>query len=420
VNRIRTATPGDAEAVGLVTQGAFGGSHGEWVAETCRLAPEAWRVLEHNGRVVSVCQVQIHGIRVGRYEINKGDVGHVSTLPEFQGRGFGSELMRDTVGYLKEAGCQVGRLGGLIAFYSRFGWVPFPRRYYEFPIEPARAGAKTLQPDEYLQPPEGFRGSVVPLDPVRHHEGRACLHEAFNRNRTGSIAISWGPPPPRDTAEPDTTGLRLACEIEGELAGYIFAFERPQDHTAFEAQVEIGETAFDYRKPEALGALVAQVLRVAYERGAKRVTGRLPFDERVESALRAAGVAFHLVEIHTAPASNMIRIVDLLGLLKRIAPELEARLAASAVAEWNGEIAFCLDGGQSATIESKGGSLGVWDWTPGEFRVDLDQATLLKLVLGLRSFSECAQVHAVSDARAATEVCNALFPRQPTASGVWG
>jgi hypothetical protein len=282
---------------------------------------------------------------------------------------------------------------------------------------------------------------------VRHYEGRARLHEAFNRDRTGSAVVSFGAPPQRHEAKPDDTGLRLACEIGGELAGYTFAFARPADHTAFEAQVEIGETAFDYDKPEALGALVAQVLRVAHGRGAKRVTGRLPFDERVESALRAAGIPYHLVEIHTAPASNMVRIVDLLGMLEGIAPELEARLAGSAVAGWNGEIAFCVgeaagamngaitccgrdesrpyaEGGgpgrQTAVLAVKDGSVGVWDWTPGEFRVDLDQATMVKLVLGLRSFSECAAIRTVGDPRTTREVCNALFPRQATASGVWG
>ena len=420
MNCVRTAVSADAEAVATVTQEAFGGSHGEWVAQACRATPGEWRVLEHAGRIVSICRVQIHGIRVGRCEINKGDVGHVSTLPEFQGRGFGSELMRDTVAYLKEAHCQIGRLGGLIAFYSRFGWVPFPRRYYEFPLEAVRGGVQTLQPDEYLQPPKGFRGRIVPYDPARHHDGRVRLHEALNRTRSGSIVIAWGPAPSGGKADPDTTGLRLACEIEGEVAGYVFAFERPADHTAFEAQVEIGETAFDYEHPEALGALIAQVLRVAHERGAKRATGRLPFDERVESALRAAGVPYHLVEIHTAPASNMIRIVDLLALLKRIAPELEARLAASAVAEWRGQIAFCLDDGQSAVVEARGGSMSVWDCTSGEFRVDLDQATMLKLVLGLRSFGECAVVKGDGDGRFAADACNVLFPRQAAACGVWG
>jgi len=276
------------------------------------------------------------------------------------------------------------------------------------------------EPVGFVLPSDGCRGRVAPFDPVRHHEGRVRLHEAFNRNRTGSAVVSFGEPPQRSEAQPDTTGLRLACEIRGELAGYVFAFARPADHTAFEAQVEIGETAYDFGKPEALGALVAQVLRVAHQQGARRATGRLPFDERVEQALRSAGIPFHLVEIHTAPASNMIRIVDLLGLLERIAPELEARLEASALADWHGEIAFCLEDEQTATLEIEGGRVAAWDWTPGELRVDLDQATILKLVLGLRSFSECANVQGVREAPTAREVCNALFPRQEAGSGVWG
>jgi len=415
LNCIRAAKAEEAEAVGEVIGGAFGESHREATVEGCRHAPGEWRVLEHDGRVVSACRVQVHRLRVGCCEISKGDVGHVGTLPEVQGRGFASELMRDTVGYLKEAGCQIGRLGGLIAFYSRFGWVPFPRRYYEFRLELAHAGVRTLQPDQYLLPPEGFRGRIVPFDPVRHHEGHVRLHEAFNRNRTGGLVVAFGEPPKAGEAKPDGTGLRLACEMEGRLVGYLFGFQRPARHTSFEAEAEIGEVAYEWEHPEALGALVMQALRVACRKGATRVTGRLPFDVRVEDALRDSGVPFFQVEIQTAPASNMIRIVDLPGLLQRIAPELEARLARSAAAGWSGEIGFCGEE-QTAVLEVRAGRAAAWDWTPGKLRVDADQATMLKLVLGLRSFGECVEL---ADPKA-QQVCEALFPRQATACGVWG
>jgi len=121
-------------------------------------------MLEHDGRIVSACRVQVHRLRVGCCEISKGDVGTWARLPEVQGRGFASELMRDTVGYLKEAGCQIGRLAGhrvLLAVRV----VPFPRRYYEFRLELAHAGVRTLQPDQYLLPPEGFRGGSCPSIP---------------------------------------------------------------------------------------------------------------------------------------------------------------------------------------------------------------------------------------------------------------
>ena len=75
---------------------------------------------------------------------------------------------------------------------------------------------------------------------------------------------------------------------------------------------------------------------------------------------------------------------------------------------------------QTASLEIKGGRVAAWDWAPGKLRVDLDQAAMLKLVLGLRSFSECADVQGLGEAAAAREVCNALFPRQAAGSGVWG
>lgn len=413
MNRVRTATADDASEVAEVIGGAFGGDHREMALAECRQAPEQWRVLEHAGRVVSACRIQSIGLQVGRSVIHKGDVGHVGTLPEVQGRGFASALMRDSVAYLKQAGCQIGRLGGLIPFYSRFGWAPFPRRYYEFRLEPTRAGVRTLEPDEYLQPAPGFRGRIVPFDPVRNHDARARLHDAFNRHRTGAPVVSFGSPPA--TALPDETGLRLVCELEGRVVAYLFGFQRPARHTSFEAEAEIGEIAFEWQHSEALGALVMQMLRTVYQRGATRVTGRLPFDVRVENALRDSGIGFFQVEIQTAPAGNMIRLVDLLGLLQRITPELEARLARSASPNWRGEIAFSVDE-QTAVLELKDGTVAAWDWTPGEHHITLDQAAMLKLVLGLRSFGECAQL---PDPHAHA-LCEALFPRQATACGAWG
>jgi hypothetical protein len=277
-----------------------------------------------------------------------------------------------------------------------------------------------MLPPEYLQPPAGFRGRVVLYDPVAHHAARARLHEEFDRERTGSAVVSFGDPPAAGAASPDRLALRFACELDGALVGYLFAWEREGDVTEFEAKVEIGECAYDLGCPGALGALMTVVLREAFARGAKRVTARLPFDDRVRAALRQAGVPFQCVELHSGLASNMIRVVDPPELLRRIAPELEARLAASPFAGWRGEVAFCLSGEPPIVLEVRRGSVGVWQQTPGAFRVDLDQAAMLSLVLGLRSFGECAAVRGHGDTRTAHAVCEALFPAQPTASGAWG
>lgn len=420
MRRIRSARVIDADAIANVLAAAFGGAHRAMALRSVRDAPDQWRVLEEDGRIVSACRLLIYRVRVGRAEINQGDLGMVCTDPDFQGRGLASELMRDMIEHMRERGCQFGRLGGLVRFYSRFGWVPFPRRYVEFPVESAKAGASMLQPSEYLRLPEEFGARILPYHPVEHHKARASLYDALNHNRTGSAAVVWGEPPKPGTAQADTTGLRFVCEIDGKIVGYLFAFERAADHTAFEAKVQLSEFAYDMARPEALGALLSHLLCEAHARGAERVTARMPFDAGVERAMSDGGVPFKWVELHSAPASNMITIVDLVGLLRRIVPELEARLSASLVADWRGELAICLPDERSATLEIRDGSVSVWDWVPGELRVDLSQATLLSLVLGLKGFDECARVRSERDTQLPTEVCRALFPRQPTASGVWG
>lgn len=420
MRRIRSARAIDADAVADVLAAAFGGAYRAMALQSVRDAPDQWRVLEEDSRIVSACRLLVYRVRVGRAEINQGDLGMVCTHPDFQGRGLASELMRDVIGHMRERGCQFGRLGGLVRFYSRFGWVPFPRRYVEFPVEPAKAGASVLQPNEYLRSPEEFGARIVPYHPVEHHAARARLYDAFNRNRTGSVAVTWGEPPKAGTAGPDTTGLRFVCEMDGEIVGYLFAFEREADHTAFEAKVQLNELAYDMARPEALRALLSHLLCEAHARGATRVTARMPFDAEIERAMSRAGIPFKWIELHSSPASNMITIVDLAELLRKIAPELEARLQVSSVSGWRGELAICLPGGQSATLEIRGGTVSVWEWVPGELRVDLDQATLLSLVLGLKAFGECALVPHEGDTPLPTEVCQVLFPRQPTASGVWG
>ncbi len=420
MRRIRCARAIDADAVATVLAAAYGKLDYDQALHFAREAPDAWRVLEENGRIVSVCRLWMHRVRVGRSEITQGDVGMVGTHPEFQGRGLASELMRDLVEHMRARDCQFGRLGGLVHFYSRFGWVPFPRRYVEFPVEPAKAGASILQPNEYLKSPDDFGARILPFDPVAHHEARARLYDTFNHNRTGSVVRTWGEPPSPGSAQPDTTGLRFVCEMDGEIVGYVFAFEREADHTAFEAKVQVNELAYDTLRPEALGALLSQLLCEAHARGAQRVTARMPFGPAIERAMCEGGIPFKWVELHSSPASNMILIVDPVALLRGMVPELEARLAASPVAGWTGELAFCLHGGRYAVLEIDRDSMSAWDLAPKQNLINVDQATMLTLALGLKGFEECAEVQCEGDWQTVREVCKALFPRQPVASGVWG
>lgn len=417
MSRIRTATKRDAASVAEVISGAYSPDKGAPAEEACRGNPEEWYVLEHEGAVASVCRVFVQALRVGKCAVDKADVGWVGTRPELQGQGLGSELMIGLNELLREAGCHIGRLGGLIRFYERFGWQPFPRRTVEFVLQPAKAGANVTWPDEHLTPPGGFGGAVVPYHSKKHYHARAKLYEEMRARRSGSVVVTWAERAPNDP--PDETGLRLACVDGGEVVGYLFAHERP-DAGPFDAKVEIGEWAYRRSKPEALAALLVQALREAYARGAETVVARMPFDSEMERAMVRAGVWFRWVELHSAPASNMIRVLNLGETLRAVCPELEDRLAASPVAKWAGEIALCLPGGECVVLEVGGGKVAAWDWAPGKIRVDLDQATMVSLLFGIKGLGECATVQAEDDSIEARAVCGALFPRCPTDSGAWG
>ena len=134
---IRCGTAGDAEDIFEVMAKAFRVEENSsrwhsWRSLATNQATQ-FRVLEIDGRIISVALISPQRLRVGRNcEIIKGDVGEVSTLPEFQGKGYGSALMRDVVEWMRKNNYDMSRLGGYAGFYSRFGYVPFPRRFVEF------------------------------------------------------------------------------------------------------------------------------------------------------------------------------------------------------------------------------------------------------------------------------------------------
>jgi len=86
-------------------------------------------------------------------------LGPISVLPEHQGRGLGSRLMREALRMLREQGAEGCELLGEPKFYGRFGF---------------RANPNLVLPDV---PPEYFQaiafGSSRP-------KGIVSYHEAFN------------------------------------------------------------------------------------------------------------------------------------------------------------------------------------------------------------------------------------------------
>jgi len=372
---------------------------------------QRFRVLEHEGRVIGVALITHERLCVGSCEIVKGDVGEVSILPEFQGKGYGSTLMRDVVQWMRDNNYDISRLGGYSIFYRRFGYVPFPRRLVEFPIEPANAGANIISVEERFRPPEGLPGKVRPYDASRDTVRRDELYQMFNRGRSGSIVRDFNPNAklPKKSSVPNP--LRIVYETNDIVEGYLSARNDGRS---------IGEVAFNPSCPDALVGLMKHILHIAAERGTNSVSSRLPFEPTVLSILTGANIAFNLIERQGGHASNMIQIVNLASLLNKITPELESRLSPTSVANWCGEIEIGFES-QCVGLRVDNGNITASVCVGNEvLHMQTDQGTLMKLLFGILSFEEADIFNRENITPSAVAVLSAWFPRQCTASGSWG
>ena len=424
----RQGRPADADAIFDVMVRAFkiDDSNPKYAKRKQDAAEHAgsYRVLELDGRVVSIVRILHHPMQVGRATIIKGDVGEVSTHPDFQGRGLMTEFMHDCVAWMRDNGYDISRLGGLVHFYSRFGYVPFPRRTIEFPLKPVRGGGRVQAPEEVLPPVDPSPGALRRYRAETDRPWRDWLSWHFNNRRTGAPAQGDEPPEPGPLApsQPETEEQLRAepwefvYERDGRIYGYLSAHENPEFEKYLQDKVGIGGAAFDLSEPRVAGVLVNHILHLALARGADSVNSRLPFDPKVYDSLIADKVRFRPIELHASFASNMIRVVNLESLLRNILPELHARLSAAGRSSWTGALGVTV-GGESAYLRVMNGSVSLGEKGPTKASITLGQADMMRLVLGMCSAREALDPDTDPKLLATLDI---LFPHQAAACGLWG
>jgi acyl-CoA synthetase (AMP-forming)/AMP-acid ligase II/predicted N-acetyltransferase YhbS len=264
--------------------------------QACPLMPKGlgW-VVEQDGRVVAAWQLLDHAMQVGRSVVRMAGAQTLVVDPRHWGRGHPDLLVEAALPKAIAAGFDlVVGFTALPSYYERFGAVTVMPEYgFTFePPEPPRAAR------------DGFREMAAgDVDRVLD------LYHRSNAGRTGALrrsAQTWPwlyRRPPLMLVEPDGyLGLRAGpgelelSEIAGEGAGF---YERA-----------VGK----------LGAL-------ARDCAVRTVTAPLPPDHPFVAY--AASHEGRTSVRHPKKSGCMARILDLRRLLGRIAPELEARLAAS-------------------------------------------------------------------------------------------
>jgi len=416
----RKALKSDADGIFLALTSAFNleENTSKWqsMRDMAYGGTESFLVLCKNDEVIGTMMISPHWLRVGSARVLKGDVGEVAILKELQGKGFGTRLMQECIHYLQDNGFHLSRLGGLNCFYAKFGYVPFPRRYYEFLLTKVHAGASTFPPEHLVTLSPEQEQFVRFYHPQKDWQRRNEIYDTFNGNRSGSLIEGRGSAP--TSGEPDPSALRFVYEEDGNVSGYLFASEYSYELSPFEAKVTIYDIAFDLNKPQAFATLMRYTLREALKRGSQRVTARLPFDPLIQKLLTDAALYFSLQELQSAIASNMMLLLDLQGLLKSIASELTRRITyISDVQPFSLKLQI---NDQTTIIAINRKSVSIVDNGNPDVHLTCDMTAFLRWLFGLSSFDEwqVGMKHSLNSKQ--TQVLTTLFPRQPCASGPWG
>lgn len=417
----RWATPTDQSAVFAVVCRAFhllrGSSKWKQASELVRRDIHSFRVALRGGEVIGSAHLSRHSIQIGRSHIELGYLGQISILPEHQNRGLGSALVRNLLAMMRDDGYDVARLSGLVRFYSRFGWSPFPRRFVEFPLQKLQAGTAEVSIADMLEPRQPPRGVIRDYRPNTDRRQRDELLRGFNHQRTGAARDGhsgrWAPFSLHVPKQ-----WQIVCEREGRLVAYVDTHLYAEDVSGFEAAVNMRELAYADDEPLAVIDLIRHVLWTAYQRGARRVTGRLPWDTRLFGLLREAGLPFERVELFNSVTGNMLQVVHLKRLFEHIADELTVRWQ-----RWESspDASLSLRVGEESVglaLSSAGVAVVDAETLAAPYSVTLSPHEFLTLLLGLAPAETVIDVEG-RDHRE-LRIIRALFPMQPTASSVWG
>jgi len=324
---------------------------------------------------LSVIDLEIH---IGPVRVRCGGIGNVGTDREYRMKGYARQVLQEGLAFMAEAGYHVSILFGIPDFYPKFGYVS------------ALVDCESAVATRDAETAEG-RYAVRDFAPD-DAPAVAALYEATHGRRTASAV--------RDPAA--WRGFRLGAGWTDRVGAFVVT---EGDAVVGYANVNLDPWRFGvgevgYRDPTVYGTLLGEMGRLAVESRVERVTFHAPPDDPFVSYCQRYGCETKLV--CRRRASGMARIIrqrELLGLLQ---PLFEQRLAASALAGWNGVLRLRTDLGEDRIVLGRSGR---------ELDVQIPQELLTQWVFGYRPVSDLTfEPDARVDAEA-LPVLEVLFPR---------
>lgn len=349
---------------------------------------------------------------VGRPEL-------VGTLPEYRNRGLVRAQFEIVHAWSRERGHLVQAITGIPYYYRLFG--------YEMALNlgGARSGyapqlpkLKDGESEPYVLRPASaddipfiaglYEQSVAARDLITCVRGAAEWRYEIEGRSIESINC-----------------LRV-CIIEsqaGEAVGYVAYPEHP-----WEAALGMVVPAYAYELKPGVSwlAVTPSVARALWEQGARRAAAQGKAVERFAFAMGAEHPVYSAWRdrLPIAPRTYAwyVRVADLPGFVRHIAPALEARLRRSLAPGHSGELklSFYRDGLRLKLEAGRLAEAAAWRPTPEDGgQAGFPNLSFLQLLFGHRDLDELRQAYADcwykdDDTRA---LLTALFPKQ--ASNVW-
>ena len=219
------------------------------------------RVVVVNGEIVSTLRVWEREMRIGAVAVPMGGIGGVGTHPDHRGAGYATELMKDTITYMRGAGYDIGVLFSAIpcAFYRKLGWASVPLAGFRV----TRSQTAGLEETEW---------HVEPFNEDRDLDASISLYDRCNSQQSGSLVRTqsyWesGPARLRDILP------TVVARREDTFGGYL-------NFQVGEKSANILEVAYDRTQPQALTALVNHLLQVCEQEGVEELQAIFRIDIR--------------------------------------------------------------------------------------------------------------------------------------------
>lgn len=337
-----------------------------------------------DGEPVSGLLVLPRRMRIGRSVLPMGGIGGVGTRKEFRLRGYAKRCLLEAIDFMRESGHVVSVLFGIPNFYQKVGFAVWSTE--------AELKVPTRRAEKADGPGRARRMTPADAPAVRrlYAADSACLSGSIVRPRTWKgfeMAVDWGSGP-----EP------YVIEQGGRVQAYAVLQKQPDAVTV----AELGAA-----HPRFFGSLARLLGRIAVRRRCEHVSFRLPPEHPfIDYCGRHSG---ELTLRFGHDGGAMARILDQPELLRRIAPELEARVLHSPLRDWRGIVAFQTDLGR-----------GLLDIRPGRVRpvdagrptttVKLPQWALLQGMLGYRGLEDL-ELDRTAVVRGPRDILPVLLPR---------